>query len=85
MLPPQSTKTFAKRVLHSVTSLEDHPIFIGGDFNRCDQHHFQLWDDFLAQLGLTDIDPDYPTYSYQGQESALDRFLVPSLFLDTTH
>ena len=60
-----------------------HPIFIGGDFNRCDQHHLQIWDDFLAQLGSTDVDPDYPTFRHGDQESSLDRFLVPSLFLDT--
>ena len=59
-------------------------MFIGGDFNRWDQHHFQTWNDFLVQAGLTDVDPDLPTYRYQGQESTLDRFLVPSLFLDST-
>ena len=83
-IPPQSTKNFTKRVLDSILTLEGHPVFVDGDFNRCDQHHFQTWDDFLVQAGLTDVDPNFPTYPYQGQESALDRFLVPSLFLDTT-
>ena len=41
-------------------------------------------DDFLVRAGLTDVDPMLPTYKFQAQESALDRFLVPSLFLDTT-
>lgn len=83
-IPPQSKKPFVTQILRAISALENHPIFVGGDFNRCDQNHFQLWDDFLVEAGLTDIDPELPTYSFQEQESALDRFLIPSLFLDTT-
>ena len=83
-IPPQSTKAFTRHILDSVMSLEDDPVFVGGDFNRRDQHHLQTWDEFLAQSGLTDVDPDFPTYRYQDQESPLDKFLVPSLSLDTT-
>ena len=70
--------------MQTVLALTDHPVFVGGDFNRCDENHLHTWDDFLVQAGLTDVDPALPTYKYQDQESALDRFLVPSLFLDTT-
>lgn len=57
-IPPQSHKNFAKHILDSILTLEDHPVFVGGDFNRCDQHHFQSWEDFLVQAGLADVDPD---------------------------
>ena len=83
-IPPNSPKPFVSTTLQTVLALTDHPVFVGGDFNRCDQNHFHTWDDFLVQAGLTDVDPALPTYKYQDQESALDRFLVPSLFLDTT-
>ena len=83
-IPPSSTKSFVASTLQSILTLDNHPVFVGGGFNRSDQHHFQTWDDFLVQGGLTDVDPELPTYNFQEQESALDRFLVPSLFLDTT-
>ena len=83
-IPPNSPKPFVSTTLQTVLALTDYPVFVGGDFNRCDQNHFHTWDDFLVQAGLTDVDPALPTYKYQDQESALDRFLVPSLFLDTT-
>ena len=83
-IPPNSPKPFVSATLQTVLALTDYPVFVGGDFNRCDQNHFHTWDDFLVQAGLTDVDPALPTYKYQDQESALDRFLVPSLFLDTT-
>ena len=64
--------------------VEGTAVFIGGDFNRCDQHHPQAWEDFLGQLGATDVDSTFPTYRFgDQQESPLDRFLVPSFFLDT--
>ena len=83
-IPPSSTKAFVSNTLQTIIALTDYPVFVGGDFNRCDQNHFHTWDDFLVQAGLTDVDPALPTYKYQDQESTLDRFLVPSLFLDTT-
>ena len=84
-LPPKSPKTLVVQILKALLTLETHPVFIGGDFNRCDQHHQQIWEDFLGQLGATDIDPTFPTYRFgEQQESPLDRFLVPSFFLDTT-
>ena len=83
-IPPSSSKSFVTTMLQAILTLDDHPVFVGGDFNRTDQHHFQTWDDFLVQAGLTDVDPELPTYKFQEQESALDRFLVPSFFLDTT-
>ena len=83
-IPPNSPKPFVSTTLQTVLALTDYPVFVGGDFNRCDQNHFHTWHDFLVQAGLTDVDPALPTYKYQDQESALDRFLVPSLFLDTT-
>ena len=83
-IPPNSPKPFVASTLQTILTLDSHPVFVGGDFNRCDQHPFQTWDDFLVQAGLTDVDPLFPTYKFQEQESALDRFLVPSLFLDTT-
>ena len=83
-IPPNSPRPFVSTTLQTVLALTDHPVFVGGDFNRCDQNHLHTWDDFLVQAGLTDVDPALPTYQYQDQESALDRFLVPSLFLDTT-
>ena len=83
-IPPNSPRSFVSTTLQTILALTDHPVFVGGDFNRCDQNHFHTWDDFLVQAGLTDVDPTLPTYKYQDQESALDRFLVPSLFLDTT-
>ena len=83
-IPPNSPKPFVSTTLQTVLALTDYPVFVGGDFNRCDQNHFHTWDDFLVQAGLTDVDPALPTYKYHDQESALDRFLVPSLFLDTT-
>ena len=83
-IPPNSPKPFVSTTLQAVLALTDYPVFVGGDFNRCDQNHFHTWDDFLVQAGLTDVDPALPTYKYHDQESALDRFLVPSLFLDTT-
>lgn len=83
-LLPHSSRAFVDQVFQAILTLEEHPVFIGGDFNRCDEHHPQAWEDFLGQLGSTDVDPTFPTYSYgQQQESPLDRFLVPSLFLDT--
>ena len=84
-MPPKSPKTLVGQVFKALLTLETHPVFIGGDFNRCDQHHPQLWEDFLGQLGVTDIDPTFPTFRFgEQQESPLDRFLVPSFFLDTT-
>ena len=84
-LPPKSPKTLVGKVFKALLTLETHPVFIGGDFNRCDQHHPQLWEDFLGQLGVTDVDPSFPTFRFgEQQESPLDRFLVPSFFLDTT-
>ena len=84
-LPPKSPKTLVDQIFKALLTLETHPVFIGGDLNRCDQHHPQMWDDFLGQLGATDIDPTFPTYRFEEQqESPLDRFLVPSFFLDTT-
>ena len=83
-IPPNSPKPFVTSTLQAILTLDNHPVFVGGDINRCDQHHFQTWDDFLVQAGLTDVDPLLPTYKFQEQESALDRFLVHSLFLDTT-
>ena len=83
-IPPNSPKSFVASTLQTILALTSHPVFVRGDFNRCDQHHFQTWDDFLVQAGLTDVDPLLPTYKFQDQESALDRFLVPSPFLDTT-
>ena len=83
-IPPSSSKSFVASTLQSILTLDNHPVFVGGDFNRSDQHHFQTWDDFLVQGGLANVDPELPTYKFQEQESALDRFLVPSLFLDTT-
>ena len=83
-IPPNSPKSFVAATLQTILALTNHPVFVGGDFNRCDQNHFHTWDDFLVRAGLTDVDPMLPTYKYQDQESALDRFLVPSLFLDTT-
>ena len=83
-IPPNSPKSFVAATLQTILALTSHPVFVGGDFNRCDQNHFHTWDDFLVRAGLTDVDPMLPTYKYQDQESALDRFLVPSLFLDTT-
>lgn len=71
-LPPQSPRAFVEQVFQAIHTLEDHPVFDP-----------QAWEDFLGQLGCTDVDPTYPTYSYGQQESPLDRFLVPSLFLDT--
>ena len=83
-MPPQSSRNFVDHVFQAILTLDERPVFIGGDFNRCDQHHPQAWEDFLGQLGSTDVDLTFPTYSYgQQQESPLDRFLVPSLFLDT--
>ena len=79
-LPPKSPKTLVGQVFKALLTLETHPVFIGGDFNRCDQHHPQLWEDFLVQLGVTDIDPTFPTFRFgEQQESPLDSF-----FLDTT-
>ena len=83
-IPPSSPKAFVSNTLQTIIALTDYPVFVGGDFNRCDQNHFHTWDDFLVQAGLTDVDPALPTYKYQDQESSLDRFLVPSLFLDAT-
>ena len=84
-LPPKSPKSLVSRVFKALLTLETHPVFIGGDFNRCDQHHPQLWEDSLGQLGVTDVDPSFPTFRFgEQQESPLDRFLVPSFFLDTT-
>ena len=83
-IPPSSPKAFVFNTLQTIIALTDYPVFVGGDFNRCDQNHFHTWDDFLVQAGLTDVDPALPTYKYQDQESSLDRFLVPSLFLDAT-
>ena len=84
-LPPKSPKTFVCKVFKALLTLETHPVFIAGDFNRCDQHHPQLWEDFLGQLGATDVDPSFPTFRFgEQQESPLDRFLVPSFFLDAT-
>ena len=84
-LPPKSPKTLVGKVFKALLTLETHPVFIGGGFNRCDQHHPQLWEDFLGQLGVTDVDPSFPTFRFgEQQESPLDRFLVPSFFLDTT-
>ena len=84
-LPPKSPKALVEQIFKALLTLETHPVFIGGDFNRCDQHHPQIWEDFLGQLGATDIDPTFPTYRFgEQQESPLDRFLVPSFFLDTT-
>ena len=87
-LPPNSQQALVSRVFQAILALDEHPVFIGGDFNRCDQHHPQIWDDFLSQAGLMDIDPTFPTYRYTNQqghtvESPLDRVLVPSIFLDT--
>ena len=83
-LPPKSPKALVAQVFKALLTLETHPVFIGGDFNRCDQHHPQLWEDLLGQLGVTDIDPTFPTYRFgDQQESPLDRFLVPSFFIDT--
>ena len=87
-LPPNSQKALVNQVFQAILALEEHPVFIGGDFNRCDQHHPQIWDDFLSKGGLMDVDPTFPTYSYTNQhghtvESPLDRVLVPSIFLDT--
>ena len=83
-IPPSSPTAFVSNTLQTIIALTDYPVFVGGDFNRCDQNHFHTWDDFLVQAGLTDVDPALPTYKYQDQESSLDRFLVPSLFLDAT-
>ena len=88
-LPPNSQQALVSRVFQAILALDEHPVFIGGDFNRCDQHHPQIWDEFLSQVGLMDIDPTFPTYRYTNQqghavESPLDRVLVPSIFLDTT-
>ena len=72
------------QIFRALLALETHPIFIGGDFNRCDEHHPQVWEDFLGQLGATDVDSTFPTFRFgDQQESPLDRFLVPSFFLDT--
>ena len=84
-LPPKSPKALVAQIFKALLTLETHPVFIGGDFNRCDQHHPQLWEDSLGQLGVTDVDPTFPTYRFgEQQESPLDRFLVPSYFIDTT-
>ena len=87
-LPPHSQQALVSKVFQAILALEEHPVFIGGDFNRCDQHHPQIWDDFLSQAGLMDIEPAFLTYWYTHQqghtvESPLDRVLVPSIFLDT--
>lgn len=87
-LPPQSPRALVDQIFQAILTLDEHPVFIGGDLNRCDQYHQQAWGDFLGQAGSTDVDPTFPTYRYghqQGhqQESPLDRFLVPSIFLDT--
>ena len=83
-VPPKSPKALVDQIFQALLTLETHPVFIGGDFNRCDQHHPQVWQDFLGQLGATDIDSTFPTYRFgEQQESPLDRFLVPSFFLDT--
>ena len=87
-LPPNSQRALVDKVFQAVLTLDEHPVFIGGDFNRCDQHHPQAWEDFLSQAGFTDVDPTFPTYWYSHQqgypvESPLDRVLVPSMFLDT--
>ena len=42
--------------VQTILALDDHPVFVEGDFNRSDQHHFQTWDNFLVQAGLTDVD-----------------------------
>ena len=60
-IPPNSPKSFVASTLQTILALNGHPVFVGGDFNRCDQHHFQTWDDFLVQAGLTDVDPLLPT------------------------
>ena len=87
-LPPHSQQTLASRILQAILALDEHPVFVGGDFNRCDQHHPQIWEDFLSKGGFIDIDSTFPTYKYTNQqghtiESPLDRVLVPSIFLDT--
>ena len=87
-LPPHSQQTLGSRILQAILALDEHPVFVGGDFNRCDQHHPQIWDDFLSKGGFIDIDSAFPTYKYTNQqghtiESPLDRVLVPSIFLDT--
>ena len=87
-LPPHSQQTLVSRILQAILALDEHPVFVGGDFNRCDQHHPQIWDDFLSKGGFIDIDSTFPTYRYTNQqghtiESPLDRVLVPSIFLDT--
>ena len=87
-IPPNCQQALMSRIYQAILTLEEHPVFVGGDFNRCDQHHPRIWDDFLSQAGLMDIDPSLPTYWYTNQqghvvESPLDRILVPSIFLDT--
>ena len=87
-LPPSSPQALANKIFQAILSLEEYPVFIAGDFNRCDQHHPLLWDEFLSQAGLLDADPTLPTYWFSHQqghvvESPLDRVLVPSIFLDT--
>lgn len=87
-LPPNSPRALVDKAFQAILALEEHPVFIGGDFNRCDQHHPQAWEDFLSQAGFTDADPTFPTYWYSHQqgyqlESPLDGFLAPSIFPDT--
>ena len=87
-VPPHSQQAFVGRIFQVILSLDTHPVFLGGDFNRCDQHHPQIWDDFLSKGGFIDIDSTFPTYRYTNQqghtvESPLDRVLVPSIFLDS--
>ena len=87
-IPPNCQQALLNRIFQATLALEEHPVFVGGDFNRCDQYYPQIWDDFLSQAGLMDIDPSLLTYWYTHQhghtaESSLDRILVPSIFLDT--
>ena len=82
-MPPKSPKTLVDQIFQALPTLETRPVFVGGDFNRCDQHHSQVWEDFLGQLGATDVDSTFPTYRFGDQQESPDRFLVPSSFLDT--
>ena len=61
-VPPHSQQAFVSRIFQAILSLDTHPVFLGGDFNRCDQHHPQIWDDFLSKGGFIDIDSTFPTY-----------------------
>ena len=80
-LHPDSKKRDLEKLIQEWTRLA-RVLFVG-DFNRVDETHPTLWDNFLSSTCCMDIDPKLITYQSQDVASALDRCLLPAEWISS--